>query len=282
MKWTILGSGGCQVIPKPLCNCPVCAEARAKGVPYSRTGPSAFLSDIGLLVDTPAEVASQLNNNSIEQVRYLILTHLDPDHTEGFRVVEQIALDFRTWTAYPEKQVCLLVPHYLADRLHTLTSQYGSFAEFFLRRGFLSIEPFEESITIEGVKITAVPVDTGNQKSSVYVFTKGGKKLVYATCDIKPFPEYHPESQNPDILVIQPGIFEDGLKHGFVYPDEHISRKSHYTFPETLALAGRIGAKKTILVHLEEYWNRTYDQYREMETQYTKIAFAYDGMQILT
>ena len=33
MKLTILGSGGCMVIPKPLCDCHVCKEAREKGVP---------------------------------------------------------------------------------------------------------------------------------------------------------------------------------------------------------------------------------------------------------
>jgi hypothetical protein len=43
MKWTILGSGGCTVIPKPLCQCRVCREAKEKGIPYARSGPSAFL-----------------------------------------------------------------------------------------------------------------------------------------------------------------------------------------------------------------------------------------------
>ena len=38
---------------------------------------------------------------------------LDPDHVEGFRVVEQISLDFRTWRAHPEKQICLLLPEQL-------------------------------------------------------------------------------------------------------------------------------------------------------------------------
>lgn len=36
MKWTILGSGGCTVIPKPLCDCSIRIEAREKGIPYAR------------------------------------------------------------------------------------------------------------------------------------------------------------------------------------------------------------------------------------------------------
>jgi phosphoribosyl 1,2-cyclic phosphate phosphodiesterase len=104
MKFTILGSGGCMIIPKPLCQCRICQEARDKGVPYERTGPSAFLHDINLLIDTPAEIASQLNRSRIRRINYLILTHLDPDHVEGLRVVEQTTLDFRSWRAYPERR----------------------------------------------------------------------------------------------------------------------------------------------------------------------------------
>jgi len=46
----------------------------------------------------------------------------------------------------------------------------------------------------------------------------------------------------------------------------------------TLELATRIEAKKVLFVHLEEYWNRGYDDYRNMESDY--ISFAYDGMTI--
>ena len=59
MRLTILGSGGCMAIPKPLCGCRVCREARVKGVPYSRGGPSAFLHDVNLLIDTPAEIGDR-------------------------------------------------------------------------------------------------------------------------------------------------------------------------------------------------------------------------------
>ena len=114
MKWTILGSGGCMVIPKPLCRCQVCRKARTKGIPYSRTGPSAFFHDINLLIDTPSEISCQLNHSKIQKIDYLMFTHLDPDHIEGFRIVEQITLDFRTWHAYPDKTIKLLLPEHLS------------------------------------------------------------------------------------------------------------------------------------------------------------------------
>ncbi|MEE8471192.1 MAG: MBL fold metallo-hydrolase [Dehalococcoidia bacterium] len=280
MKWTILGSGGCMVIPKPLCRCRVCQEARRKGVPYARAGPSAFLHDINLLIDTPAEILGLLNRSSVRRVDYLTFTHLDPDHVEGFRVVEQIALDFRTWRAYPEKQICLLLPEKLHSRLKDIRSQYGPLIDFYRERGFIRLDLFQERVEIGNVRITAIPIDRGHQFAFVYVFEELGRKVVYAPCDIKPFPEHRNEVRQADLLIIQPGIFEEGLKHRFRYPADHISRATLYTFEQTLDLARRIEARKVLFVHLEEYWNRSYDDYRALESNDPMIRFAYDGMQL--
>ncbi len=269
-----------MVIPKPLCRCRVCQEAREKGVPYSRAGPSAFLHDINLLIDTPAEISSLLNRSHIRNIDYLTFTHLDPDHMEGLRVVEQIALDFRTWRAYPEKQICLLLPEGISERVRNIQSQYGSVIDFYQESGFIRLQPFQDEVRIKDVRLTAIPVDRGAQTSFVYVFEKSGRRVVYAPCDIKPFPEHRDEVQQADLLIIQPGIFEDGLKHGFNYPPEHISRTTLYTFEQTLDLATRIRAKRVLFVHLEEYWNRSYEDYCALESNNQMIRFAYDGMQL--
>ena len=269
-----------MVIPKPLCRCPVCREARRKGIPYARGGPSAFLHDINLLVDTPAEIINMLNRSRIRRVDYLTYTHLDPDHTEGFRVVEQIALDFRTWRAYPHKQVCLLLPEQLEKPLRGIRSQYGSLRDFYQDSGFIRLQVFKDSIEVGGVELTAIPVDRGRQTSFVYVFEKAGRKVVYAPCDIKPFPEHRDEVQQANLLIIQPGIFEKGLKHRFRYPPDHISRTTLYTYEQTLDLAARIQAKRVLFIHLEEYWNRSYDDYRALESKNKAVCFAYDGLRV--
>jgi phosphoribosyl 1,2-cyclic phosphate phosphodiesterase len=280
MRWTVLGSGGCTVIPKPLCQCRVCREARRKGPPYSRSGPSVFLHDIHLLVDTPAEISELLNRSSIRRIDYLILTHLDPDHVEGLRVVEQIALDFRTWRGYPAKRVRLLLPQELDMPLRELRCQYGPLLDFYCKSGFVSVEQFQGSIKVQDVQITAISLDQGTQTSFVYVFERMGHKVVYAPCDIKPFPEHRREVQKPDLLMVQPGIFENGLKHGFKYPASHCSRKTLYTFEETLELARRLQAKKVLFTHLEEYWNRSYDDYLALQRTDPTIRFAYDGIRV--
>jgi phosphoribosyl 1,2-cyclic phosphate phosphodiesterase len=269
-----------MVIPKPLCRCRVCREAREKGIPHSRAGPSAFLHDINLLIDTPAEIITLLNRSPIRNIDYVTFTHLDPDHVEGLRVVEQITLDFRTWRAYPEKQICLLIPHQLIGQLREIRSQFGPNIDFYQERGFIRLELFQDEVQIKDVRVTAIPMHRGRQVVFVYVFEKSGRRVVYAPCDTKPFPENRDEVQQADLLIIQPGIFEGGLKHGFNYPPEHISRTTHYTFEQTLELAMRLQAKRVLFVHLEEYWNRSYDDYCALESNNQMIRFAHDGMQL--
>jgi len=267
-----------MTIPKALCQCDVCREARIKGPPFERTGPAAFIHDQNLLIDTPAEINTQLNRESIAKMDYLLFTHLDPDHTEGFRIVEQVTLDFRTWRNYPHKQIELVLPETLMHRLERVHTAYGSKLTYYKKQGFIRCRTFKNRTTIGKLKLTALPVERGDQTTYIYVFEKAGRKLVYAVCDIKPFPEDAAAVQNADLLVIQPGIFETGLKHGFVYPQDHISKSTLYNVEETLALSRRIGAKKILFTHLEEYWNRSYTDYVALEKKYGRAKFAHDGL----
>jgi phosphoribosyl 1,2-cyclic phosphate phosphodiesterase len=207
---------------------------QGEGVPYARAGPSAYLHDINLLIDTPAEISCLLNLCRIRRVDHFTCTHLALDHVEGFPIVEQIALDFRTWRAYPEKQISLLLPEDLNESLRGIQSQYGLLVDFYEKSGFIRLVPFRGNIQIGPVSIGAIPVSRGSQIAFVYVFGGTGRRILYAPCDVNPFPEHRTEVQQPDILVIQPGIFESGLKHHFKYPADHISRITMYTLEQTL------------------------------------------------
>jgi len=209
-----------------------------------------------------------------------MFSHLDPDHVEGFRVVEQITLDFRSWRAYGDHQINLVLPEQLDTGLKDLKTIYGAMIDYYEEQGFVRKITFQDRIKIGETDITAIPVDRGTQIAFVYIFEKKGKRVVYAPCDIKPFPADREEVLNANLLVIQPGIFETGLKHGFTYPENHISRTTLYTFDQTMDLATQIQAKEVLFVHLEEYWNRGYDDYIEIERGYDNIHFAYDGMKI--
>lgn len=269
-----------MTIPKPLCQCEICTEAREKGVPYARSGPAIFIHDIQLLIDTPAEISIQLNRENIQKLDYVMFTHMDPDHVEGIRALEQIALDFRTWRAYPEKKTTLIVPVSLLFELTKLQTVYGNIIDYYIAQGFIHLVDFVSQINIKGFTISALQINRQHEVSYIYVFESEDKKIVYAPCDVKPFPEENEAVHNADLLIIQPGIIEHGLKHDYVYPQNHISRKTLYTFDETLSLGKRIKADQILFTHLEEYWNRSHDDYLRLSKIIPDIAFAWDGMHV--
>ena len=89
MKFIIIGSGGCVCLPKPLCQCRICVEARQKGGRYKRCGCALYFEDASLLVDTPEDIAYALNAADIRSVERVLYTHRNPDHTLGMRIYEQ-------------------------------------------------------------------------------------------------------------------------------------------------------------------------------------------------
>lgn len=94
MKLKIVGSGGMSIIPSSFCKCKICQEARQKGGRYERLGPSLYIDDIKMLIDTPEEIAVACNRQNITEVKHLSISHSDPDHVKGMRIVEKIGYDF--------------------------------------------------------------------------------------------------------------------------------------------------------------------------------------------
>ena len=94
MKLKIVGSGGMSIIPSSFCKCKICQEAREKGGRYERLGPSLYIDDIKMLIDTPEEIAVACNRQKISEVKRLSISHSDPDHVKGMRIVEKIGYDF--------------------------------------------------------------------------------------------------------------------------------------------------------------------------------------------
>lgn len=281
MKFTILGSGGCVPIPKPLCQCSICKEARRKGVPYSRTGSSAFLDDINLLIDTPPQIFDSLNNVNIEEIDYLIYTHLDNDHFDGHSVLVACFYDGTEYCYKPKKSIDLVVPEKIDKKLSCISGQYGNIIESYIRGKLITKRVIEKVITISNITIIAIFVEGNRATSYIYLFIdENGKKILYAPCDIKPFPIDSEYVYDVDVFITQPGYFETGLKNDFVYPLDDHTRIELYSIDETLEIAKKIRAKKIVFTHLEEYWNRNYDQFKELEKSYTNVKFAFDGMVI--
>lgn len=276
MKFEMIGSGGCVALPKPLCNCSICKEAREKGKPYSRYGCSLFLHDISLLIDTPEDIAHAINHSSITEIKTVLYSHLDPDHTLGFRVFEHLRLN---WFDISEGRECnepidvIAMPHVMDD-LNTIESKYGAYLDYYENtRNLIKRYKVEKHKDIDGISIDFIRAG----KATVFVFGQKNKKVIYAPCDVKPFP--HKEVfKDADVLIIGNTFVDDILKNGYRLNDSNPIRDELFSMSELIDIRDEYRINKIIVTHLEEDWGKSYDDYCLMEHQYKNLQFAYDGM----
>lgn len=276
MKFTIIGSGGCVAIPKPLCKCVVCTEAREKGKPYSRFGCSLFLEDLNLLVDTPEDIVHGLNSADIGQVNSVLFSHMDPDHILGMRVFEHLRLN---WFEVAEGKECInpinvfAMEHVMND-INSVVSKFGSYLDYYEKvRNLIKRNTVEDYIYLKDIRITFVKACS----ATVFVFEQNDKKVIYAPCDVKPFPESD-IFKNADVMIIGNTIVGEVLKDGYILKEENNIFPELFTMKEIESLKDKYNIKKVIITHLEEDWGKSYDDYLKLEKQYEGITFAYDGM----
>ncbi|UCC32907.1 MAG: MBL fold metallo-hydrolase [Candidatus Bathyarchaeota archaeon] len=282
MELTILGSGGATTIPRPGCNCRICTEARIKGIPYTRSGPSMFIKEGSVLFDTPEEIAGQLNRERIEAIDYIFYTHWHPDHTFGMRIAERMYkfwLDIGVRGNKPKNKVRVCAIREVMEDLRSMGSRRGPFFTYYERSDL--IEPVEledeEEFEIGRLSVTPFKVRTTYCSSTIFLIQEKSKRVVYAPCDVKPFSESS-QLKSLDLLIIGSFHLEGPLKEGIVIPPENALRSELFSPTEIKELATRLKAKKTIVTHIEEEWGKSYDEYRNLEEP--NLLYAYDGMRM--
>lgn len=267
--------------PKPLCQCPVCKEAREKGYPYARCGCSLYLKDIGLLVDTPEDITVALNNADIRVVDTIAYSHWDPDHTLGMRVVEQLRLK---WLDYyenlkPQTPVRIIAHPKVMEDVTAISSKYGSFMSYYEGMKLAQLQTVEDCFWQDGVRVSLVQVPK-EKAVTVFVFESGGKKLIYAPCDCVPFPRDR-ILHDAHVLILGNTFIGDTLKGGRHIGPDHPLRKELHSFEQALDLRRSLGARRLIITHIEEDWGKSYDDLRRLEKDYENVMFAYDGLKIV-
>ena len=250
MKIKIIGSGGCVSTPRPCCSCRVCTEAREKGFPYARTGCSLFIEDEKILIDTPEDINYALNNAGVNEVKYILYSHCDPDHTMGMRVIEQLRMDWIGlsvgWKCKNPIRVSSL-PTILED-IRLQRTRYGSVLDYYEWRGLVTTKGIR-SLQVNGINIDLIPVDDA-EHVAVFLISGNGRKVIYAPCDVKPFP--HSEKfYNADLLIIGNTVVGDVLKDGFVLQEENPIRKELFILDEVMELKDKYAVKEVIITHLE-------------------------------
>ena len=263
-------------LPKPLCQCRVCAEAREKGAPYSRYGCSLYLRDTHTLIDTPEDISHALNHSQIEAVDTCLYSHWDPDHTLGMRIFEQLRLD---WSAYaigehnPTPIEVYALDGVMSD-LNGIRSKHGALLDYYEYMKLIHRNTADE-VQLGSCKVTLIPVDE-TRSVTVFVFEQCGKKLIYAPCDVKPFP-HSPLFEGTDCMII--GNHKAGFAGIAGYEHTEIF-KGLFSLEEIQELKARYAIPKVILTHIEEDWGMSYGDYAELEKTLEGTSFAYDGMEI--
>lgn len=279
MNVIILGSGGCVSTPRACCNCRVCTEARQKGFPYARTGCSLFIEDVNILIDTPEDINASLNNSGIQKVEHILYSHCDPDHTMGMRVIEQLKMDWLADSLGKKLDTpigIISLPTILED-IKKQSTRYGSVMKYYESKGLVytkGIHAFKNN----NILVELIPVDE-QEHVAIFIISSGGKKIIYAPCDVKPFPKSE-KFRDADVLIIGNTIVGDVLKDGFVLNKDNLLKKELFTLDEIDTIRKQYGIKEVIITHLEEDWGKSYDDYRELEKKLNSIHFAYDGLKI--
>lgn len=271
MKLKIVGSGGMSIIPSSFCKCSICEEARQKGGKYERLGPSLYIEDIKMLIDTPEDIAVACNKQKISEVKHLSISHSDPDHTRGLRIVEKISCDFIKGKSNPIKFYAL--PEIIED-INNMNQGWLKYYGDILN--CIDIHKTEH-ITIDNINIDLIN-NNSNRNITFYVIKENKKKVIYACCNPKPFT-HNDLYYDADILIISlvsdDGILNDGSK----LEDSQLKYEI-FTLDEIVKIKNDYRIKKVIITHIDEIWGKSYGYYNELEKKLDNIYFAYDGMEI--
>ncbi len=273
MKLKIVGSGGMFQIPNPFCKCPLCEEARIKRGHYERLGPSLYIEDIKMLIDTPEDIGVACDRQGISEIKYLSISHKDPDHTRGMRIVEPLGYDCIADKGTPIQFVAL--PEVIDD----INAWNGDGLHYYEEvLGCISICK-TDFIKIGEIDIHLINNKTHRGNMTFYVISDKSKKVIYACCDVKPFVP-NELYFDADLLIIGL-VSDDGILKDGTNLDDAPFRDDMFTIDEITYLKNKYRIKRIIVTHIDEYWGKSYAHYQKIEKSLDSISFAYDGMEII-
>lgn len=201
---------------------------------------------------------------------------MDPDHILGMRVFEHMRLN---WFAISEGKECVnpinvfAMEHVMAD-INSIRSKLGSYLDYYENiRNIIKRNVVTNHIDLNGIKLTFVRAGS----ATIFVFEQADAKVIYAPCDVKPFPE-NDIFMNADIMIIGNTIVGHILKGGYILKDGNSISEELFSMDEIEIIKDKYNIKKVIITHLEEDWGKSYDDYLKLQKQYNEIEFAYDGM----
>lgn len=176
MEIEIVGSGGAVPPPRPGCHCPVCHEAREKGVPYARGGPATFIRGVNVLIDTPEEIRDELNRSRIDRVDACFYSHWHPDHVMGRRIFESLNWDMRGWP--PEHGVTdVYLPEQVAIDAEAMLGT-GDHLRYTESVGIIRIHRLRDGESVTLGKMTITPFRLAESYVYAFLVEEHGKRFL--------------------------------------------------------------------------------------------------------
>jgi phosphoribosyl 1,2-cyclic phosphate phosphodiesterase len=286
MKIEFLGAGGAIPVPRPFCFCAVCEEARQKGAPYTRYCPSLFIHDIGLLIDTPEEIAVQLNRARIKQVNAVTYSHWHPDHTAGIRVWESnYDPNQIVDPSFPRHTTDIYLAENVAktfEQNHDLAGKCAYLERYQLVK--TQIVPAGESFALDSVTIK--PIVLAESIACGFLIEGQAKRVLI--CMDETYGWMPPAGLGClDLAIVPAGLFEfHPLTGERLIAADHPLLKREITYAQTLEVVRLLNAQRVIFSHLNKFDYLTFHQYQETARRHNAapsnglppIEFAYDTL----
>lgn len=231
-------------MPRPLCHCKNCHEARAKGIPFARTSPAIYIEDEAIIFDTPEDIRWQIEREKVKAVKHIFYTHWHPDHTGGWRLVEQI-----NGVILGQKRKPAINVYIPQNDIENFKKHCDGL--FFMEKlGYIHLIKFEDRQPIKIGSLTIIPFDFHRPDRIRYGFKikQKNKSMIYAPCSIYQMKTDH-LFKDLDLLMIEKGWFGSPAKTRKSLPARH-AYQDHVAFEENLSLIKQLKPKHTLLTHI--------------------------------
>ncbi|GAB4571435.1 MAG: hypothetical protein Kow0077_08050 [Anaerolineae bacterium] len=288
MRIEFLGTGGAIGLPRPTCDCRVCSEARARGVPYARFGPAVFVHGPDLLIDTPEDIVPALNRANIRRVGAVVWSHWHPDHTAGMRLFELLNVTLDWPPSFTR------TPVYLPRGVHEDFAQFHSLwerVEYYERMGVLAphVLADDEPFTLNGVTVEPYRLPDPSVQAYAYILTEGAARVLIAPDELFGWvPD--PALGHFNLVVMQTGLFDvHPLTGERLIPAEHPVLQREATFEQTLEMARALDADRILLTHLYAHEVGSYDDLMKVQRKISeedpalgrRVMFAFDRLAVM-
>jgi phosphoribosyl 1,2-cyclic phosphate phosphodiesterase len=250
MRVTFLGTGTSTGVPVVGCRCRICTSDDARN---KRLRQSVKIEAGGkyFLIDTTPDLRLQLLRAPIPRLDFVLFTHSHSDHLMGLD-------DIRPFNFRQRESIHAFASPHTAKAIRRAFSYiWDTHSQIGGGKPQLELHEVSERFTHEGIEITPIPVAHGDW--TIFGFRIGD--FAYIT-DTNGVPESSMELlRGVDVLAL------DGLRPAPPHP-------THFTIPEAIECARRIGARETWLMHLTHEID-----HEEVDAKLPEgVKLAYDGL----